>query len=353
MPIVDFGPVYYPQPLDVRAVSSGVNVLLDASGEKIAQVFRAPKSGNIERTVWQMGPITAADVVRSSFQNVDLTTGFPDEIVDQSGDYALSLGEASSSIEIAHGAARIVVADELVAAVLECNPYVDGNFNVQAQASSIDDFFYVCHKVAGAWSKIAARGALVGLRYTDGTTAWSPMHPGVGGSTIDYSNASTPDERALYIDLHFRCQVSGMGFSGGRLGGTADMVLYDAAGTVLESQSMDPDTQLSTTNSEGRTVRFPPRVLEPGIYRVSLKPTSATAIRINQFTVLRSEYMQTLSGGERCFISTRTDGGAWTSTATTTRPMIYLIMDGIDTSNIVVPSLSASIAAGRMRPVPY
>jgi hypothetical protein len=64
----------------MTSIGVGTTFQINASGELVAMVFRAPKTGNLSRFEAYIG--AASNVpdngLRFSFQDVDLSTGLPD-----------------------------------------------------------------------------------------------------------------------------------------------------------------------------------------------------------------------------------------------------------------------------------
>lgn len=61
------------------------DLLIDAAGEKVAIVFRAPKTGTLDRAEFKLDAVTQAPVsgLRVSFQDVGAADGNPDGTQDQ------------------------------------------------------------------------------------------------------------------------------------------------------------------------------------------------------------------------------------------------------------------------------
>jgi hypothetical protein len=81
------------------------------------------------------------------------------------------------------------------------------------------------------------------------------------------------------------------------------------------------------------------------VYRLALKPTSATSIKLPTLVLPSSTYQQCLPGGSDFVSSTRTDAGAWSDDAAS-RPLMGLILDGVETNAVIDTSTASFPFAG-------
>jgi len=331
MALTNFGPFAFPTPLIPPTSAWGTNatVTLDASGEKAAFVGRVPKTGDIAAVTFRLGTTTTGDTLKVSLQDVDSTTGFPDEVVDQSNTVVVANADDNVFKRVVMGSNRAVTAGDLLAVVIEFNAFVAGNLNILTAAPLLSQTFYTAAKTGGGptWSK-QQRDPLIVLEYDDGSRAYIPnVYPG-NLTSIDYaSNTALADEYGLLMPMP-ACRVSGMGWYG-RLGAAADLVLYDTDGsTPLETFSFDSDNQANAAQDGERSVRFAPRTLTAGDYRVVLKPTTTTSVRMNYIDCNAAADLDQLSGGSGFKLTRRVDAGSWTN-VDTQRPMVWLLVDQI------------------------
>jgi hypothetical protein len=331
------GGMFMPKP-ESFANSNG-NLLIDASGEKIGCVFRAPKTGTLGKVRFFTGTVTTGDTLKVSFQDVDMATGNPDETADQyrtivvanSDDNAWLTTGLITTDGTDTGGKRSVTRGDLLAIVIEYDSYVAGNMNVQNTTAILDygNGAYTCLKTGGTWVKTTNTIGCFELEYDDGTLAYTDtLLPGAGSATTIASN-TTPDEAALYFRFPVGVTVGGA-YVFLDLDAATDVVLYDTDGTTaLATVSLDSDVRAGLT-ANGTMVVFPTEIdLTANLwYFLSIKPTTTTAVGYRRMTVRATASMDMFDLGQNAYLATRTDAGVW-GTTTTIRPRASLLVTKI------------------------
>lgn len=325
------GGLWLPEPFPSGSSYPSVDnvVLLDASGEKYALIFRAPKTGTLDRFEVRLGAVTQAPAsgLKFSFQTVDLTTGHPDEVVDENATVTAGLTAQAWVNPGSFSSGRSVTRGDLVAAVVEFAAWAAGDsLQLSAWYGAGDvapvHTTYADHKTVGAWAKNTSPPPFA-LRYTDGSYAVIPgVHPASAVNAIGFTSSSTPDERGMRFTLPFAARLRGVLF---RLENAAsasvDVVLYQDS-TVLETIALDTDTMYSVGAARPAMALFDSLLSANTLYRVVVKP-GATSLAIFDFEVAAAAIMDAFGGGQNFHYTQRTDGGAWTDT-TTKRPWMNL-----------------------------
>lgn len=318
---------------DIPLTTSTSSVLtLDAAGEKGAVIFRVPKTGNIRKIHFLTGTVTTWQNLRVSTQAVDAATGDPTGTVVQSGIVTgLNTDDniwKSATLSSDHAGTR----GDLLSVVFEFDSTV-GNLvinNATLSGTSVDMYNVYPDLYTGAWAK-QARGPILILEYSDGSFIYTPgLLPIVPVALTTFNTGSTPDEVALRFSLPVPMKVAGASFLG-RLTGDCDLVLYDAANTVLASASLDKDVIQSTAADVLMAAIFNTEVTLSAstIYRLAVKPTTATNVRLMYGDAPSNDALDAMAGGKNMYWSQRTDAGSWTDT-TTRRPMIALLPSAFD-----------------------
>ncbi len=331
--------MFWPDPLFWS--TNNATILLDASGEKYAATFRVSAAATLGYVRFRTGTVTTGDTLKVSFQNVSAANGDPDGTPDQyraivvagSDDNVWLLTGLLTDDGTDTGAKRTVAKGDLLSVVIEFNSYVAGNLNLLSATMPLDsgNEIYVDHQTGGAWAKqstacgcleilddasvpVPVRGLNVAIQATDSPT-----------------NATTPDEVALYFKFPWEVKADGacMWID---VDAVCDVVLYDSDGTTaLETISLDPDIRqpsiLVATHIEFSQART---FAAETWYRLALKPTSASAVGTRSISVPNAASMGALPGGSYAYWSQRTDGGAWTET-TTKRPKFFLRLSALHT----------------------
>lgn len=294
--------------------------------DKVAFVVRLAKSGNIRKVHFLLGSVTTGQTLKVALQNVN-ASGDPDDTDDQSGTVTVADTDDGLWKTVTLGTDRASTAGDAIGVVIKWNGSA-GNLNIICADTIIKGNIYPDRFTVATWTK-QLRAPCVVLEYDDATIApLAGVLPGSSTST-DFGSGDTPDEVALILNYPFPCQCSGGEFFG-RLTGDAQMVLYDSDGTtVLGSMSLDKDENASGTDSVWAFSWAPTTLLANTTYRLALKPTSATAVRLRYLVTGTAAHLDTMEGGDGFHWSQRTDAGAWTQT-TTRRPYFGARLEAFD-----------------------
>jgi hypothetical protein len=331
------GGLWIPEPLPslFGYVALGNGVLLDASGEKLAMVFRAPKTGTLDRFEFLLGTVTQAPAsgLKCSFQNVDLATGMPDETVDENATVTAGLTSGAWVNPGSFSAGRAVTRGDLVAAVVEFASWAAGD------ALTLDRLYlsaytppahtyYGPKKLGGTWDKTEEMLPPWALRYTDGSYALVPGgYPVSAIADVGFGSGSSPDEIGVRFTVPMACRLQGVFL---RMvtaaSSTFDVVLYQGS-TVVETVTTDGDATIAGSG-RGILVLFDSLLAANTLYRSVLKP-SATSQNLFLFTVASAAIMDAFGGGQAWHQTERTDAGAWTDTPTK-RPWMSLWLSQVD-----------------------
>ena len=351
MTLRSVGGVFYPDYSQYGAITSGTvtyqSFLLDASAEKVAFVFRAPKAGTLARVGFRTATVTTADTLKVSFQDVDATNGDPDGVVDQFRTVA-SAGVTSNtwirtglitSDGTDNGTLRSVTRGQVITVVIEFNAFVAGVVNIAANRvfgltanQPMVGLNYVDHFTA-SWAKSTVGIGVIAIEYDDGSFAYLPNAlPADTMSSNSVSSGTTPDEIALKVRLPFTAKVSGF-YVAAIVAGDADVVLYDSDGTTpLATASIDKDQRVTGANISAGLFSSDVTLTANTFYWIALKPTTTTAETLYWFTVNATPgaaQLDQVSGGQDAYWTQRTDAGVWADT-TTKRPLIGLILSALD-----------------------
>lgn len=316
--------------------------LIDAAGEKIAFIFFVHKAGEIETVEFSLRSVVfnALSVARVSLQDVSLVNGDPDGVQDQFRDLTgLATGWVVpgriSSDGTDTGTRRTVAVGDILVFVLEYQTFTAADSLTlgapsESTAGEDRDLPYT-DLFTAAWAPSAGQNPGIVLKYSDGTYS-APLGcvPVLSVADQTFNSGSTPDERALLFQVPVPMRVCGARWRGSvAAGANHDVVLYDAAGTALRTASRDGDVS-SITGIGMRGAHFTsPLDLAANVdYRLALKPTTVTNVSVVQATFATAAIANAYAGGPTAQLSTRTDGGAWTETATVL-PMMSLLVHGL------------------------
>ncbi|HXG17179.1 MAG TPA: hypothetical protein VNK50_13085 [Calidithermus sp.] len=317
---------YWPQ---VSAPTT-TSVTLSAGTHRAAMIVRVPRAGTLDGFEWMCAFHTLSGAtVRHSFQDVDLSTGNPDGVVDQFRTFLPTSGAwvnpgALTADGTDGGAKRTVARGDLLACVIDFTAFGSGSGQLVVRSLGIASSAvnqWVATFNGTSWTKNAQQAPILALRYSDGTYAvfqdWVWPLQALNTRVINVN--STPDESGLRFQVPFDCELEGVE-AWVLAGADCQIVLYGPTDTVLATVALDPDLRQS-----GSAARYPLLLPAPvaltrnTTYRLVCKPTTTTGVSVYDFTLPGAAYQAALPGGAEWYLTERTDGGAWTDT-TTRRP---------------------------------
>lgn len=312
---------------------------------RTAWMFQVPKDGTLDKFELYCSFISAPSDVKFSFQDVDPTTGLPDGVVDQFRVLAAASVTATwlapglmTSDGTNGGVKRAVTALQWIAVVLEWDSTqsgqawfsgVDTNSNTQM---SIGQAYAAVHNGA-SWSKYTANQyPAITLKYDDGTyespVGWT--YPISATAVRSFASNSTPDERGVLFSLSQSVKVNGA-WAWVDLNAAADIVIYNPDGSELVSAALDSDLQQSASPGT-KFYNFAKVTLKKNTnYRMVLRPTTTTSISIYEYTANAAAILNGFAPGSAWQLTTRTDAGAWTETATQ-RPWMGLLISDVQST---------------------
>jgi hypothetical protein len=307
------------------------SMLLDASGEKAAFIFRAPKTGNISNVYFRLGAVTTGQTLKASLQDVSLANGDPDEVVDESGTVSVADTDDNLWKQVTFGASRAVTRGDLLCCVVEFDSTV-GNLNlIRHNVSNVQGYAYATLKT-GTWTK-ANTGYYLAVGYDDGTY---PQIPGTAPHHIslqNFANNSTPDEVGNKIIARVPMRVIGAYFAG-RNTGDFQFVLYEGSSVtptaVLTSATMDADVDNGLADTYFFTYFDSSYDLTVGeTYRLVLLPTTTTSLGRLDLNYTAASILSGDDFGTDIVRTSRTNGGNFAED-TDKRVLCGLLVSHID-----------------------
>lgn len=319
--------VIWPAPYAENGVA---NLLLDASGEKAAVIFRVPKDGNIRKVHFRLGTVTTGQTLKASLQDVDPATGTPDGTVDQSGTVTVADTDDNTWKTVTFGADRAVTRGAWLACVIEFDSTV-GNLNITkiSSASLSQDAYTALY--TGTWAKSSDMPVLA-IEYDDGSFGVMTSVQPFSSTNVVINTGTTPDEAGVKFTLPFPAKCAGILYWGSAPASSdLDAVLYDSDGsTALATASLDADI-VSDTSLRLRLAPFSSEItLEKNVaYRAVIKPTTATSFTFRYALASNAAHLAQAPGGTGFHMTQRTDAGSWTDT-TTQRPYMAILISQLD-----------------------
>lgn len=315
----------WPAPIQV---SSAGSMVLDASGEKAAFIWRVGKAGDIRKLHFRLGTVATGQTLKLSLQDVDPATGDPDGTIDQSGTVAVANTDDDTWKTVTLGSDRTVARGDWLAAVIEFDSTVGSLVVARDSVASAGRTAYA-DLFTGAWAKTGASPVLA-VEYSDGSFGMQPgVHPGFASSQAFNVNTAGGDEYALRFRLPFPARCSGLCFYGS-IAGDMEFVLYDSDGsTALATLSFDASLYVTGNDLTHLFWGSDVSLAKDTWYRIAAKPTTTTNFTLRFLDLFSAAAAAQLPGGTNAILSRRVDAGSWTD-VDTQRPALGVLLDQAD-----------------------
>lgn len=321
--------------------SSTENRTIDASGEKIGLIFHSRYAGTLVGVDFRLGTVTTGQALRVSVQDVTGSSSVPDEAVDDSAVVAVADSDDAALKAATFSTGKVLTYGQAFAIVIEFDATI-GNLEVSCAAGNADVPWsidgYLVEKIGGTWTRQNIRPWVI-LRYSDGTIT-TPRGFGTPNSTGLTIN-TTPDEMGCRFVPLVPMAIGGAMVACNNTPGDYDVVLYNSSSVALAFVSVPTAGIQTGQNGAFVVARFADVELTAGaVYRLVVKPTSTTSCDLVHQTVSAAADLAAFPLGTALYATQRTDGGAWTDTATR-RPCVFPIItklaDDLGTSDTTPP----------------
>jgi len=330
----------------------GTTFRIDAAGEKVQIVFRAPKTGNI--TGFGLTIITLGNApdngLKCSLQSID-ASGVPSGSILASGNAHVTTAGGTPSatgwFEVTLGAAVAVTrGTDILGAVVEFGGagWVSPD-SVSFGGTNRCGDTGCPYSISGTTTRQTSEFPSFILKYDDGTYSMvqDEVWPAILHADTDIDTGTAANEMGLRflvpMPLRLRAVCCHMNFAAA--GADFELYIYDAAGaTVSGPIAIDGDHASTITSSRYYNFVLPAQVvLKPNQeYIFGIKPTTTNNVRLIYYTFNSLAIMDAIPGGSECYEVTRAwsggTPGAWTRYNTGgngfRRPRVFLWFDGVD-----------------------
>ena len=327
MAIVDVNPIAIAKvPLvSVGGITSTVGLV--AAG-KVGFIFRAPKTGSIDRLVWYAGTATGSPTVDVRLETVSgaspsgtlfgTNTNIVTGTVASNTEYESTLTSAAS-----------VTRGQLVGLALAYASGTSIGIGVDSSWSQVySSHNYPQINTAGTWSIVGSRNMRALLRYSD-ATYFSPNIEGVSYGTSSLSSFFTSGERGIRFRLPYAARIAGFWMNFDVRNDITVNLYADATapgGTALLAKQI---TSASLVQAGGANQHFFDASLTLSAntwYRLVTAFTGATGTRFSLVSYGSSDRRNAIVKDQ---YYTESSGGSWVDT-TTQCPPIGVVLDGLD-----------------------
>lgn len=322
------------------ASSAFVAALLDAAADRVGVVFRVPKTGNLSKIKVRIGTVPAlggTTTLTVGIQDVDLATGNPDDVFNQSATVPNASIVANTTVTVTLGAVEAVTKGQLRAVVIQYGTFNTGdqvNIN-RTMSGSTRQFFhhfgYAVENLAGTYTKVGNVPS-ISLEYDDGSYAYIPeCYPVMVNGTVAFNSGSINEKIGLKFQVPFPCKIGGA-WLGIDSDGDFDLIFYDAAGST-NLGSWDTDVRISAVGqTSGLLFNSEVTLVATTNYVLAVVPTSVTNVTLHFLDVAVAAELDQRPGGQNFHYAVANAPTTVTDfTATTTRvPMIGLLVTAVD-----------------------
>ena len=322
MPLVTHGQFTYPAIGLAANIYPNVGTAITGSGDKVAVVFQAPKTGNITQVDFLTGAVNASTVdARLETVNTGSAPARPSgTLVGTNTNVSVSLAASDDNVikQALLTSPAAVTKGQLLAFVLVLSGA--GSVILQAFDTPYTTIFPMSmREVSSVWQTPSANTVSLGLKYDDGLySAIKDSQLAVGGSPTqeNFANNTAIRELGNRFTLPFAARVSGVWCKVTNTSSAAyDLVLYEGS-TQVASYSVSGT--LKQANGGILNFEFPTDyITKPGqVYRIAAKPTSTTTIGVDWTAVDSAAQMRASFGLDSVYYTTKNSVGAWTDDQT-------------------------------------
>lgn len=303
---------------------------LNATTTRLTFVFKARKSQTISAIYFRTGTVTTAQSLKVSLQSV---TGGPPPTpsgtilgATSNGYGTVASPAATTTYEVTLGENVSLTAGTSYAVVIEWTSTTGTlqiirryNSSVVAGLTRANGCAYQGTYASSAWSLVegtsAGVAAVYGLKATSGNW-WNPDNVLPPATSITqnstYNSTSSPDEYGNRIYLPAGT-VNAL-WVNSDADGAGSLLLINDGGTTIATGTVTPSERIGSSYTM-IIAPITPTVISEGWYRVTQQPSTSTNVTrfINTYD---SGQENGRAMGANCYLTQRTDAGAWTDTTT-------------------------------------
>lgn len=321
--------------------------LIDASAEKVAFLFQAPKAGTLDGFQFGLGTVGTAPSsgLKCSFQDPDASNGDPDGTADEYRVVTSGLTSNTwvdpgilSSDGTDGGTKRTVTRGQWLYAVIEFESFDAGdslNINTQSLPAATGGRHGMVNVYIASWALDKTSVPNMALLYNDAT--FGRLGPsGLAAESISYLDLGAdkdPDEAGLKFQVPLPIKVDGLALDA-TYGANAswDMVIYDGSDVEQGSTTIDGDMHAGSWWG-GKYAYFDSEIelAADTDYRIVIKPsTSGSAMYMEYYeTGSPVSRASNAAASTNLALTYRTNGGSWTDSSTAI-PFMSLLISEID-----------------------
>lgn len=338
-------------------------MIMNDSNDKVAFIFRAPKTGTIDTVEFQTNGYTGTNTVKAALQNLD-SGGLPDgtdlvfrSVTPTGGTNQWAVPSSLTNDGTGGGSKLAVTRGQELAFVVSFSAYTSGTLTIMYWSETGNAGWPYTTAFETGWTNFVEGWMFIAIKYDDGH--YYPLHekPCLPiksfAANVEIGHDTTPDERGIRFRPPVDMIVSGLWWRGmiDYLGvsfiAEFSLMLYDGSDNILAEIPVAPKNIAMFDEHDDFSFLIPgPDVkLSAGqLYRMTVRGTNLpNNNRVLIFTVNCHSAQILAEAGPydaHIYATARTDLGAWSETPS-----------GIYLCGLVVTGLGQSRSTPRTRPV--
>lgn len=323
---------------------------LDAAGEYQALIFCARQAMTISHVGWRCGAATDSPTADTRVETVD-TDGNPSGTL-WATDTNLVSGALTANTFALHAltASASITAGQMVCIKIGYNSGT--SFVVQRVNNmhvSVGSVPYTITNTSGSVVKSLPPGALI-IALGSSTTAFydvTSLFPADSFTASAFNNTNSA-ARGLRFQVPFKCRCVGLRAWLSNSSGDFNIFLADDAGSELSSSStaFDGNHNVASANGTQNIYFDSPVTLSPSTwYRAAVEPSSATNTTVGFLTLPSADYRSGMPGGTNHHYTTLASG-SWTDSATSSVPLLDILLDQLDDGVATVAPQHGNMTGG-------
>ena len=332
MAIISFPGITWPPHFQaIAGAPSLTSTTLTVINDKMAILWQAPRTGTVYQIGYAMQTVTTNNNTTLTVEGVTTSTGLPDgsNVAGSNTTNTHTVGwnvkTTASSFSVIKGQWYALVITNTGTASIGFRSLTDGeSFN----------HFRKFTASGSTWAGLVGGAVPIGLNYSNGGDDWDWPDPSFGpnhtDSSLALSTSQTWDEAGVKFEVPVSCRISGC-IVWADVNVDAVVTLYDSSDTVLSTGTyyagLPPNSSVLLNRV---TFDTDATLAANATYRLTFKSTNSTSNNLYFWTATDATVLAQFHGN--IIQTTRKSSGAWTDTATT-RPYIYLALNGIDVSS--------------------
>lgn len=304
---------------------------MDAAGEKLANVFRAPVAKSIRKVHIRTMTVTTGGTLDVRIETVSAANGDPTGTLwgtNTNGSLVVADTDDTVWLSVTLTADATLAVGDVFAIVLALGG--TGNMQIAFYSDNFTHSPYSDAFLTAAWVK-AAGGYLMVVEYSDGSFEALPGYFDVGGILGTAFNSGTAtNRRGNIFQVPFPTRAIGC-WAWVDADGDFTVKLYDSDGTSVLATTATIDTDqrgMATPGMHFVPFTAPATLLANTNYRIQVVPGTVTNLTVHDFDVSVAGMLDMFPGGQNCHRSVFTSS-AWVET-TTARTYLGVFLDQFD-----------------------